>query len=170
MKKVTIILTGVILMALNAINVNAQNQASTNAAASATILEHISIIKDVDLAFGGIITDADGGTVVVPASSGSTATYNNLPLQVAGQTISAAKFTVNGADAATFAITLPGTVTISSSTSNMDVDNFVSSVGTSNVQLEGGEAEFYVGATLNIQGDQDAGVYTGSFSVTVTYE
>lgn len=170
MKKATIILTGVIMMSIAAINANAQNTATQSADASATILQHLTLVKNVDLAFGGIITDTDGGTVVIEASEAGGPTYNGLPSQLAAET-SASKFTANGQADATFAITLPASTSLSDGASHtMTVNNFVSSVGVAGVVLTDGIKEFYVGATLNIGAAQAAGIYTGSFPVTVTYE
>jgi hypothetical protein len=169
MKKVTLILSGIILMTIATVSVNAQNTDTETAQASATILQHLSLTKNVDLAFGGIITDTDGGSVLIPATAAGTPSYTGLPTQLAATT-SAAQFTANGEDDATFAITLPASTIITDGTHNMTIDNFVSSVGTSGVQLVSSEKMFYVGATLNIDAAQAAGLYTGSFNVTVTYE
>lgn len=169
MKKVTIILTGVILMTIGTLSVNAQNIDSDNALASATILQHLTLQKNVDLAFGGIITDEDGGTVLIPATSTGSPAYSNLPTQLSATT-SAAQFTANGQANATFAITLPSSIELTSGSNTMTVDNFVSSVGVTGVQLTAGTRIFYVGATLNIGSAQDAGIYNGNFDVTVTYE
>lgn len=169
MKKVTIILTGVILMAISAMNVNAQNTDTESAQATATIHQHLSLSKNVDLAFGGIITDTDWGTVTIPANSAGTPNYSGLPAQLAATT-AAAKFTANGQDGATFDITLPSTASITNGSHSMTIDNFISSEGTNGVVLSGGSKEFYVGATLNIAAGQAAGQYTGNFNVTVTYE
>ena len=169
MKKVTIILSSVILMTIAAVSVNAQNTATANADASATILQHLSLIKNVDLAFGGIITDTDGGTVLIPATPTGTPSYNGLPTQLTATT-SAAQFTANGEDEATFAITLPASTILTDGSNTMTVDNFVSSVGITGVQLVSSEKMFYVGATLNVGAAQAAGTYSGDFDVTVTYE
>lgn len=169
MKKVTFILSSVILMTIATVSVKAQNTDTETAQASATILQHLSLTKNVDLAFGGIITDTDGGTVLIPATSAGTPSYNGLPTQLTATT-SAAQFTANGEDDATFAITLPASTTLTNGTNNMTVDNFVSSVGLTGVQLVSSEKMFYVGATLNVGATQAAGNYTGTFDVTVTYE
>jgi len=169
MKKVTILLSGIIMMTIASVSVKAQSTDTEAAQASATILQHLSLTKNVDLAFGGVITDVNGGTVLIPATSSATPSYSELPTQLT-TTTSAAKFTANGEDGATFAITLPESTVITNGSSSMTVDEFVSSVGTSGVQLEDSEKMFYVGATLNIGAAQAAGTYNGSFNVTVTYE
>lgn len=169
MKKVTIILSGILMMTIATVSVKAQSTDTETAQASATILQHLSLTKNVDLAFGGVITDVNGGTVLIPATSSATPSYTDLPTQLTATT-SAAKFTANGQNGATFAITLPESTVISTGSNNMTVNNFVSSVGISGVQLEGSEKMFYVGATLNIGTAQAAGTYNGTFNVTVTYE
>ena len=169
MKKVTIILTGVILMSIASVSVNAQNTATANALASATILQHLSLVKNVNLAFGGVITDTDGGTVLIPATAAGTPSYTGLPSQLTATT-TAAQFTANGQADATFAITLPASTVLTSGSNTMTVNNFVSSVGTTGVQLTAGTKLFYVGATLNLGAAQSAGIYNGNFDVTVTYE
>jgi hypothetical protein len=170
MKKVTIILTGVILMTITALTANAQNTATESATATATIHQHLSLVKDVDLAFGGIITDTDGGTVVIAATSAGTPTYTGLPTQLS-TTTTASKFTASGQANATFAITLPTSISINDGASHsMIVDNFVASDGITGHALVSSTNEFYVGATLNVGAGQEAGSYTGTFPVTVTYE
>lgn len=169
MKKVTIILSGIVMMTIASVSVKAQSTDTETAQASATILQHLSLTKNVDLAFGGVITDVNGGTVQIPATSAGTPSYTDLPTQLA-TTTSAAQFTANGEDGATFAITLPESTILTNGDASMTVDNFVSSVGTAGVQLEDSEKMFYVGAILNIGAAQPAGTYNGSFDVTVTYE
>lgn len=170
MKKVTIILTGVILMSIAALNVNAQSTATESADATANILQHLTLVKNVDLAFGDIITDTDGGTVKIAATLAGGPTYDGLPTQLT-TTTAAAKFTASGQDGATFAITLPGTVVITNlNTKTMEIADFISSKGTTAVSLTGGSTEFYVGATLTVGAAQEAGLYSGTFPVTVTYE
>jgi hypothetical protein len=170
MKKVTIILTGVILMTIASLTVNAQNTATATSGATATIHQHLSLVKDVDLAFGGIIADTDGGTVAIAATSAGTPTYNGLPTQLS-TTTTASKFTASGQANATFAITLPTSIDINDGASHtMSIDNFLASDGTTGHALTSGTNEFYVGATLNVGAGQQAGTYTGTFPVTVTYE
>jgi len=82
-----------------------------------------------------------------------------------------ATFTVGGEPNATYAITLPDdvTVTLTGAGDPMAVTDFVSSpVGTGTLS-GGGLQTLYVGATLNVGAAQVAGVYTGTFDVTVTY-
>lgn len=175
MKKVTIILTGVILMALNAINVNAQSNSTATASSTARIIEHITLTyEDQPLAFGSIIKDPDGGTVTVAAATGAVS-YIGLPTQLS-TTTSAALFKVVGEAGYNFSITLPGNEDIElegpSSSDLMSVVDFNSTLDDegNNLIPSGGEITFQVGATLLVGENQTSGVYSGTFPVTVTYE
>lgn len=78
----------------------AQNHASVSGAkATARIIRPISISKCSNLSFGNVIGSHSGGTVVVPSSSSTTATYNSVSnLKPGAQTgvITAARFCVSG--------------------------------------------------------------------------
>ena len=145
---------------------------TANATATATIVTPLSISHvtgtDTELSFGNIIADADGGTVAISPAGGQTLTGLTAP-SIPG-TISAATFTVAGMDGASYAITLPGSHTISSGSNNMTVNGFTSNPSGTGT-LTGGTQVLRVGATLNVTGGQAAGTYTnaGGFTVTVNY-
>lgn len=175
MKKVTIILTGVILMALNAINVNAQNPTQTaSASAFANIVTPISIIKvdGKDLQFGNIIADADGGSVTI----GTDDSYNYdgvLASSVTG-TRQAAEFLVQGFAAAAYGIETNVVSNLQDSNGNTMVLSDLTTAATSGTigTLDGVSASqnIKVGGTITLGINQPAGQYTGTFSVTVAYE
>jgi hypothetical protein len=145
---------------------------SATATATATIVTPLSITHvtgtDTELSFGNIIADADGGTVVISPAGAQTLTGLTAP-SIPG-TISAASFTVTGMDGATYAITLPGSHTISSGGNNMTVDNFSSNPSGTGT-LTGGTQALSVGARLTVGSAQAAGTYTNAagFTVTVNY-
>jgi hypothetical protein len=175
MKKVTIILTGVILMTITALTANAQNTSTATANSSARIIEHITLtFENQPLAFGSIIKDADGGTVKIAAGTGDVS-YTNLPDQLA-TTTSAASFKVTGEAGYVFSLALPlddvVELTGPAGSTPMSIDAFNSTINddTNNTIPSGGEVNFNVGATLTVNPSQSAGNYTGTFDVTVTYE
>src|ERR1700744_5269120 len=90
-------------------------QASATASASATIITPISIAKTVDMNFGNVAVAAStGGTVVLSTSRTRTpcgAGVVTLPSTTG--TGAAAQFTVSGEANYTYAITLPGTASLS---------------------------------------------------------
>ena len=72
-------------------------------------------------------------------------------------------------DGGAYAVTLPVSVVVSNGTHTMSVGTFGRS-GQTQLLLDGtGSATFNVGAALQIGANQPAGLYTGSFNVTVSY-
>lgn len=135
--------------------------------ASARILDALAVAKNTDLNFANIVPDATAaGTVVV--STGGVRTCN-APLTCTG-TVSAADFDVTGTSGQSFTITLPsGTTQITNGSETMDISAWTSSLPSNTGTLNGGSADFQIGATLNVGAAQAAGAYSGSFNVTVEY-
>lgn len=139
---------------------------SATFSASATILEALSLTKNADLSFASIIpSSSTAGTVVVSPASARTC---GAGLTCSGA-VSAADFTVAGADGASYALTLPGSANIAFGANTMLVDNFTTSLIGATGTLSGGSDSFQLGASLNVGAAQVAGAYTGSFTVTVEY-
>ena len=143
-------------------------QEDATATASATIITPISITKAVDMNFGNVaVQSTTAGTVVLATDNGRTKTGGvTLPTFATG-TIAAASFTVEGEADYTYAITLPTSVTIVSGLNDMVVDTFTSSPSATGVLTLGTET-LKVGATLNVDAAQPAGLYTNTTDLTVT--
>ena len=166
MKKVTIILTGVILMTIGTLSVNAQN-ASATAATNATIIQPIAIVKTADLNFGNIVALTSQETVTVsPAGVRSSSNALSLPTATPG-TINAAKFTVTGLADATYSIVVPPSFNVSSGGNTMEVSNFTTTPTPTGV-LAAGTQELTVGATITVAGGQAAGTYTNANALQIT--
>jgi len=143
--------------------------ASATATATAVIVSPITITRTADMSFGNIIADVDGGTVVlVPAG---TRTLNGLNSPSLPGTVTAASFNVTGLANATYAITLPASHDISNGAQTMTVDAFSSTPTTTGTLDAAGTQTLNVGATLNVNANQQAGTYTNAagFTVTVNY-
>jgi hypothetical protein len=158
---------GIALMGFG-MNVNAQVSATATANSSARIVSPIQLTKSVDLQFGNIVASPTAGTLTMAPSAANTRNaLGGITLPTVTGSVSAAKFTVAGESGLTYAITLPASATLTSGSNNMTLDAFTTdlteggTIGTNN--------EFYVGATLNVQADQAAGSYSGTFNVTVNY-
>jgi hypothetical protein len=121
------------------------------------------------LAFGKFVAGS-GGTVTV--SPGGARTWGGDVLLVSSGLGAAAQFLVSGNPNASYSISLPvGTVTLTSSSNTMEVNNFTSSPSP-NGSLSGGVTGtqvLYVGATLTVGSNQAIGSYSGGFDVTVNY-
>ena len=145
-------------------------QATTSASASAIIITPITIAKTVDMNFGNVAVSASlAGTVVMtPAGVRTAGGAGGVTLPVTAGTVAAASFTVSGQANYTYAITLPSTCTISSSSNTMIVNGFTSTPATTGTLSGTGTQTLLVGATLNVSAAQAAGTYTNSTGVPVT--
>lgn len=147
----------------------AQAADTATASASAEVLSTISVTKDLDMSFGQIAVNGDG-TVVLGADGSSTC---SAQLVCAG-TRQAAQFTVTGtADVGVVASVNQASINLvhaTDATKTFTLDNFSVNFPAGNT-LTGGDASFAVGGTLNVvAANALAGVYTGSFDVTVEYQ
>ncbi len=141
--------------------------AATNA--SATVALAISIVKNFDMNFG-TVAEAGAGTVVL-ATDGSRSVTGGVSTLASGPG-AAADFIVTGQPSATYAITLPASVSLTGPGPAMTADNFLSLPLTTGTLSAGpGTETVLVGATLNVAAGQTAGAYTtvSTFNVTVNY-
>jgi hypothetical protein len=154
----------------------AQVSTATVAAAHATadIVAPITISESTQMNFGGVVSGAAPGTVVLATDNSRTKTGVNTFL---GNSASAAAgvFAVGGEPNATYALTLPSTPQTLTHTNT--VDTMTLTVFTSTLDISagigtlsgGGAQNVSVGATLNVGAAQTAGHYAGTFAVTVAY-
>lgn len=171
-------LVGVIGALVMAGGAMAQSNQTASSAASAIVIAPLTIAKTGDLNFGNVVAGAALGTVVLlPAGTRSATGGTTFSAGFPG-TLSAAKFDLTGEGVYTYAITLPGTVTLSDTVSTpntMTATGFTVAAGTTGSvsgligTLAGGLGKLNVGATLNVGAAQVPGTYTGSFDVTVAY-
>lgn len=147
------------------------NRASLNSNIYATILtkkpeDLYSIQKLIDLNFGDIaVTSSSGSLTINPQTNVSTSAGGIVP-QPSLRT--RAEFLVKGKQNQPF--------TISVNQSSIVLQNTQNSANTVTVNLTNysigkfsniGEANFYVGGTLNVGANQPKGAYTGTFVVNL---
>lgn len=168
MKKSIMILAAILMVAGFSNKVMAQSNADCDALA--TLIIPISIANDVDMNFGTLAASATAGTVVMAATAGAALTPTGGMTVISG-TPTAGKFTVTGEGTQAFTITLPaGASTLTGSVSgDVTVDTWTCSEPLTTAALVGGTLEFYVGGTLNVDADEVAGLYSGTFNVIVDY-
>jgi hypothetical protein len=155
----------------------AQSSATvSNVTASARIYKPITLaLSNTGLSFGDIFSDATGGLVTLNPQTEVRTTAG--PVLAATGTVNAAHFAVTGKRSATYAITLPGSITLSGPGTAMTVNAFTASVGggapsnpaTGTLSTPAGTQTFNVGAALTLGANQVDGDYSGTFNVTVTY-
>jgi len=136
--------------------------------ASAVIVQPNEISKVTNLSFGNIAAGNSFGTVVIDVY-GERDASGGVTLISAGNVSSPAIFDITGFPNATFTISLPEVIYLTSGSDQMEVINFVSDLGNSSLLNQEGEAQLKVGATLNVDANQPPGLYIGSFDVTVAY-
>jgi len=148
----------------------AQTSASANANANATIIKGISCSKTQDLEFGAIVASVAGGSVVVPPD-GSAASYTGVSAYPGSAAPQPAQFDVTGEAGKSYSVTLPNFISITNANNaSMTVDGFASHSAANNILLANGTDILKVGAKLQVAANQAAGLYSGSFSVTVAYQ
>ncbi len=136
------------------------------ALASAEICQPVSIQKPADLNFGALIATRSAGQVTLGQNGGRSAT-GGVVLGSA-EAVSSAAFQVAGEPHATFSVTLPASIEITSGPSRMTVAGF-STGGITQALDASGRLALKVGATLGVEANQAPGAYSGSFTVTVAY-
>ena len=142
------------MMAGFSARVMAQATESTDVAANLVIPIAISEI----LSTLGVRTQTAGVNLSVQAPLASKAAYN-----VTGQ--------VN----TSYSITLPAKITVTFLSNSMTIGRLVArpasmgADGLTGALSSAGNDNFTVGGTLNVLPDQTAGLYTGTFNVTVVY-
>jgi len=151
-------------------------QLTTDAAAN--VILPLSISQNTPLHFGTFSVNSSDGTVVVATSTdrsatGGVALSSGLP---ASQT---ATYTVTGQADATYAVTLPTSFTIANGGNTLtisDVKALLANTGSDQDPSTGitgtltsGTDQVTVGATLNVPGGTNAGLYNGTFDIAVAY-
>lgn len=127
----------------------------------------IAISRNADLRFGQLVAGASSGTVTIATTGVRSASGGALLGN--GTAVSAASFTVTGEPLSTYAITLPGPVTLSSGAQTATLNAFTSDPSGVGALDASGEQTVVVGATMEVGAGQTSGAYTGSFLVRVDY-
>jgi spore coat protein U-like protein len=165
MKKITFI-----LLALISGTAFAQNTAEGTATVNALIVSPIGVSTSDNIDFGKIVKTEAGGTVVIPTNGGERVISDAM--DIASTPATAATFAVTAEENTTYSVSIPQ-LTIKNTTDEtqtMTVDFDHSLNEGSNSSTGNTAATFVVGGTLNVGGNQKAGSYTGTATVTVSYE
>ncbi len=142
--------------------------ARVTAPINAKIVSTVNLITLSGMRFGEISASSSPGTIVLEPGGARNSTQGaTLNSAVPG---GPASFEVIGNPSATYAISLPVSVTLSSSNGqSMEVTQFTS-LPSETGQLDGGGRQtLFVGGTLNVNANQLFGDYAGVMAVTVEY-
>ncbi len=172
MKKVILTIVAIAAFVLTASAVDNVANKTLSVQSKARIITPITLANTSSQAldFGVIARGTTGSSTIVVGSVASpsinVATGDAVVLTSAAQT--AAKFTVGGENAKTYAITIPSTAqTITDGSTTLNITAFTCSNGATGAI--GTNDIFYVGGTLTVPSTTAAGNYAGTFNVTVAY-
>ena len=136
---------------------------------TATILRQFTIVRRVDLSFGGWVPLTGGTVVVNPVTGAITKTGAVVPVGATGYP---ATFTTTGSRNTVVIVKAPNgstTLTRVGGGGTMTVNNWTLD-GPSNRRVPATQTfDFKIGATLTIGNAQPEGTYTGTFTVTVNH-
>jgi hypothetical protein len=153
-----------------------QNLTTTSDATSAgaRIIKPLTISVGTNLEFGDILVGSNEVTISTASERSATNTTLLLDLTSGGRTPQASTFNVQGEASLSYLITFAVVEDLTNGTDTMTLSNFTENAGGLNDGKgtigAGGTDSFKVGATLTVANNQKAGVYEGSYTVTVAYE
>ena len=129
----------------------------------------ITLVNTRALDFGKILPFSTAGFVQVDANGSLTVSSAQV---TDSSTVATSAWTVTGEPNGRFTISLPvdNTVVLSNlNASTMELTNFGHNAGSSPQLNSTGAAGFNVGARLQVGANQEPGLYSGTFNVTVNY-
>jgi len=142
------------------------NTATATGTANATVVAPLQITHTAGAALSfGPFTAGTGGTVAV--SQASVASVTGDVGLLTGGTVAADSFAVSGAGSRAFNIATSTGNTVTSGAASMALTLSAPANATLSA---GGAYTLRVGGTLTVAANQAAGAYTGSYTVTVTYQ
>ncbi|WP_421854529.1 DUF4402 domain-containing protein [Novosphingobium sp.] len=150
----------------------APSSSTVSGAAQAVILTPLTIAPVNALQFGQLTRPTAAGTVVMSPAGTITTTGGVLTSTAIAQTASRGPgtFTVVGEAGRAFSVSLPTVATLRQGARNMRLSTFRSN-WTAGAALSASRTfALSVGATLHVGANQTTGTYTGSYTVTVTYQ
>ena len=183
MKKTTIIIAAIIMMAGFTTKSMAQGVTTGNITAGAVIYTPIAITHTdgSGLYFGTLSVGASGGNCVLSTANVRTTTGDVNLGMTTESTVSNANFNVAGEGGQTYLVTFPTSITITAQGSSggapMTVDTWTVKcasaasdgfIGTI-AALAPHNDTFKVGATLHVNANQASDAYSGTFNVTINY-
>jgi len=147
------------------------NTATQSTAGAATIIQPISLTVGDSLSFGTVVRPTvASGSVVIDTSGGVTTTGGAVVL--ASSSTRRPIYTVGGEGGQAFTVSFPGTMTLSgpsASTITVTLSHSAFPTNLGGSLGSAGTATFTAGGTLPLTNTTTTGAYTGSYSVTVSY-
>lgn len=174
MKRTFALLLAVAATALATGSANAA-PAQASGFAQANVITPGVIVPLAILRFGQFIRPATAGTLTVDIAGAVTTTGGITGTTTIAQTGTGrgpGSFGLRGSPNRQVDIVLPGSSTIASGLQTMTVNAFTANTnGGGKIKLDAtGNATLIIGATLNVGANQAVGNYTGTYTITVTFQ
>lgn len=180
MKRTLLIILTIVMIASFSSKVMAQTSATvSNTAAGVKLIVPMTLIQDAPLHFGTInVLLGAGGTCTLPSNSTTRTFSAGLAASTVAPVATNAAYHVTGTMNATYALTLPSTVTVTETvgaTATMNITllkarfNGAGSDAVVSTLSGTGTDSFTLGGTLTVPAAQIGGIYAGTFSVSVDY-
>ena len=159
-----------ILFMTGALLLGARTASAETVTSTARIVVPLVATSGTNLRFGNIAASAAAGTVTVTAASVRSAAGGAS--LVAGATSGAGVITISaGEPSRVLNITYPASGTLTSGANTMTVNNFAASGSPTTTTLTAaGTGTFNIGGRVNVGASQATGNYSGTFTVTLTYQ
>ena len=172
-----ILATAVLVSAASAPAFAGPESASDTANASALIIQPITVTKDRDIEFGTLVKPRTGSAKVTVANDGTRTLGTGIASPASSATPTSAKFTIRGEGAQAMTVAVPASFELVNGSSKLTVttsnDGSIAAGGTTK-SLSGtlgseGSFEVLVGGEFDLASTTATGTYTGSFTVTASY-
>ncbi|MFT7386400.1 MAG: hypothetical protein ACI82E_001165 [Nonlabens sp.] len=151
----------------------------TGTTAGAKLIQPMTLIQDSPLHFGTInLLTGAGGDVVLPSNSITRTFDAGVASGIVAPAPTNAAYSVTGTKNVAYALTLPATIVVSEAlvpANTMTISalsaRFKDATGdaVTSILSPTGTDSFTVGGTLTVAASQNAGVYAGTFNVSVDY-
>jgi hypothetical protein len=180
MRKFTLFFSAILLIAAFTGTVTAQTSATVAAtSAGAKLIVPMTLTETSPLHFGTInVLTGTGGTCILPSNSTVRVFSAGLAASAVAPVATNAAYNVTGTMNATYALTLPATITVTETTgtsATMTISSLTARFNgagadavTSTMSATGTDS-FTLGGTLTVAAAQVSGIYTGTFAVSVDY-
>jgi|KBSMisStaDraftv2_1062788.scaffolds.fasta_scaffold398816_1 hypothetical protein len=146
--------------------------ASDTGTASVTILRPLTVTKNTDLRFGTVVEPSSGSATVLIDTTGTG--NRTTTLDTGGAPFGAADFTVAGEGAQAVTVSAPASITITNQTTTGTLTVTTSTLNTGSQTLSGtfgtpGTLDVKVGGQITVQSTTNSGLYSGTFTVSASY-
>jgi hypothetical protein len=169
----------IVMMAGLTTSLMAQTSKTVTTDAGAKLIVPMTLTQTSPLHFGTInLLVGAGGTVVLPSNSTTRTFTGGVVASTVAPVATNAAYNVTGTKNTTYALTLPATITVTEtlgSSATMIISDLLARFNgasgdaiVSTLSIAGTDS-FTLGGTLTIAASQVAGIYAGTFNVTVDY-